>query len=189
MMLLIELFIVYFQIGLFAFGGGYAAMPLIQNLVVEQKGWLTMAEYADLTTIAEMTPGPIAVNSATFVGQKMAGLTGAVVCTAGCILPSLIIVLTLAYFYTKYRDLKIVKGVLGELRPAVVAMIAGAGLTILLLALFGTSTLSQISFRAIRSVELLLFAGSLFVLRKYKANPILIIFSTAVIGTALYMVF
>ena len=68
-------------------------------------------------------------------------------------------------------------------------MIAGAGLTILLLALFGTSALSQISFRAIRPVELLLFAGSLFVLRKYKANPILIIFSTAVIGTALYMVF
>ena len=158
-MLYIELFLVYFQIGLFAFGGGYAAMPLIQNLVVEGKGWLTMAEYADLTTIAEMTPGPIAVNSATFVGQKMAGLPGAVICTLGCILPSLIIVLTFAYFYTKYRSLKTVRTVLGELRPAVVAMIAGAGLTILLLALFGTSTLSEIG--SIRWIELLLFAGSL----------------------------
>lgn len=186
-MLFVELFIVYFQIGLFAFGGGYAAMPLIQNLVVEGKGWLSMAEYADLTTIAEMTPGPIAVNSATFVGQKMAGLPGAIVCTLGCILPSLIIVLALAYFYTKYRDLKTVKTVLGELRPAVVAMIAGAGLTILLLALFGTSSLSEIS--SLRYIEAALFAVSLFLLRKFKTNPILIIFGTAVIGTALYMIF
>ena len=184
-MLYFELFLVYFQIGLFAFGGGYAAMPLIQNLVVEGKGWLTMAEYADLTTIAEMTPGPIAVNSATFVGQKMAGLPGAIVCTLGCILPSLIIVLALAWFYTKYRELKTVKAVLTELRPAVVAMIAGAGLTILLLALFGTSTLSEIS--SVRWIELALFAGSLFLLRKFKTNPIMIIFGTAVIGTVLYM--
>ena len=185
-MLYFELFLVYFQICLFAFGGGYAAMPLIQNLVVEGKGWLTMAEYADLTTIAEMTPGPIAVNSATFVGQKMAGLPGAIVCTLGCILPSLIIVLALAWFYTKYRELKTVKAVLAELRPAVVAMIAGAGLTILLLALFGTSTLSEIS--SVRWIELALFAGSLFLLRKFKTNPIMIIFGTAVIGTVLYMV-
>ncbi len=186
-MIFLELFLVYFQIGLFAFGGGYAAMPLIQNLVVEGKGWLTMAEYADLTTIAEMTPGPIAVNSATFVGQKMAGLPGAIVCTFGCILPSLIIVLTLAYFYTKYRNLKLVKDVLGELRPAVVAMIAGAGLTILLLAFFGTSALNEIG-KEIRWIEIGLFAVSLFLLRKYKANPIMIIFGTAVAGTLLYLI-
>lgn len=184
---LLNLLIGFLKVGLFAFGGGYAAMPLIQNLVVEGKGWLSMAEYADLTTIAEMTPGPIAVNSATFVGQKMAGLPGAIVCTLGCILPSLIIVLALAYFYTKYRDLKTVKTVLGELRPAVVAMIAGAGLTILLLALFGTSSLSEIS--SLRYIEAALFAVSLFLLRKFKTNPILIIFGTAVIGTALYMIF
>lgn len=186
-MIYLELFLVYFQIGLFAFGGGYAAMPLIQNLVVEGKGWLTMAEFADLTTIAEMTPGPIAVNSATFVGQKMAGLPGAIVCTFGCILPSLIIVLTLAYFYTKYRNLKMVKDVLGELRPAVVAMIAGAGLTILLLAFFGTSNLNEIG-REIRWIEIGLFAVSLFLLRKYKTNPIAIIFGTAVVGTVLYII-
>jgi chromate transporter len=186
-MIFLELFLVYFQIGLFAFGGGYAAMPLIQNLVVEGKGWLTMAEFADLTTIAEMTPGPIAVNSATFVGQKMAGLPGAIVCTLGCILPSLIIVLTLAYFYTKYRNLKLVKDVLGELRPAVVAMIAGAGLTILLLAFFGTSSLNEIG-KEIRWIEIGLFAVSFFLLRKYKTNPIMIIFGTAVIGTVLYMI-
>lgn len=188
-MIYLQLFLTYFQIGLFSFGGGYAAMPLIQSLIVEGKGWLTMEEYADLTTIAEMTPGPIAVNSATFVGQKMAGLPGALICTAGCILPSLIIVLTLAYFYTKYRSLSAVKTILGELRPAVVAMIAGAGLTILLLAWFGTSTLSEISPGNMRWIEFGLFCFCLFLLRKYKTNPIAIIFMSAVIGTILYLVF
>lgn len=186
-MIFLELFIVYFQIGMFAFGGGYAAMPLIQSLIVEGKGWLSMAEYADLTTIAEMTPGPIAVNSATFVGQKMAGLPGAIVCTIGCVLPSILIVLGLAYLYKKFRELTVVKTVLGELRPAVVAMIAGAGTTILLLGLFGTSTLSEITLPNIRIIELCLYVGALFLLRKYKLNPILIIFLTALTGTAAYM--
>ena len=107
-MILFQLFWVYFQIGLFSFGGGYAAMPIIQNLVVQQQGWINMSEFADLTTIAEMTPGPIAPNSATFVGWKMAGLPGALICTLGCILPSVIIVLGLAYLYTKYRSLNVV---------------------------------------------------------------------------------
>ena len=86
------LFLVFFQIGLFSVGGGYAAMPLIQSLVVESHGWLTMAEFTNLMTIAEMTPGPIAVNSATFVGMRCAGLPGALVATFGCITPSLILV-------------------------------------------------------------------------------------------------
>lgn len=182
-----QMFITYFQIGLFSFGGGYAAMPLIQSLIVEGKGWLTMEEFADLTTIAEMTPGPIAVNSATFVGQKMAGLPGAIICTMGCIAPSLIIVLTLAYFYTKYRNLKVIKSVLGQLRPAVVAMIAGAGMTILLLAWFGTSTLNEITFDKMHWIEFGIFFGCLFLLRKYKTNPIAIIFLSAIVGTVLYL--
>lgn len=188
-MILLELFIVYFQIGLFAFGGGYAAMPLIQSLVVEGKGWLSVAEFADLTTIAEMTPGPILVNSATFVGQKMAGLPGALVCTLGAVLPSFIIVLGLAYLYTKYRNLKTVKTVLGELRPAVVAMIASAGLTIICLALFGTEEFAEINLQNTRLIELFLFVGSFFLIRKYKVGPIKIIFGTAVVGLILYMIF
>ena len=143
-MIFLELYFTFFQIGLFSFGGGYAAMPLIQSLVVNGHKWLSMAEFADLTTIAEMTPGPIAVNASTFVGQKMAGLPGAIICTLGCITPSLIIVLLLAWLYTKYRQLSLVKGVLGVLRPAVVAMIGGAALTLFLMALFGTSSLPEI---------------------------------------------
>lgn len=187
MMILLELFWVYFQIGLFSFGGGYAAMPIIQNLVVEQKVWIDMAQFADLATIAEMTPGPIAPNSATFVGWKMAGLPGALIATFGCILPSIIIVLVLAYLYTKFRELPVVKNVLGELRPAVVAMIAAAGLTLVLLALFGTSSLSEITGSSLRWIELVLYIISLILLRKFKWGPISILAFTAVTGTLVYL--
>lgn len=188
-MILLKLFWIYFQVGLFSFGGGYAAVPIIQNLVVQQEGWLTMPEFADLTTIAEMTPGPIAPNSATFVGWKMAGLPGALICTLGCILPSIIIVLILAYLYTKFRELTVVKNVLGELRPAVVAMIAAAGLALTLLALFGTSTPSEISWSSFRWIEAILYVVSLILIRKFKWDPMLILLMTAVVGTGMYLLF
>ena len=91
-MIYLQLFLSFFQIGLFSFGGGYAAMPLIQGQIVKIHGWMTMSEFTDLITISQMTPGPIAVNSATFVGLRVAGYVGAVVATLGCILPSCIIV-------------------------------------------------------------------------------------------------
>lgn len=98
-MIYLELFWSFFQIGLFSIGGGYAAMPLIQNQVVDIHPWLTMTQFADIMTIAEMTPGPIAINSATFVGIQVAGLPGAVIATVGCVFPSCVIVMTLAYIY------------------------------------------------------------------------------------------
>ncbi|MCI5562408.1 MAG: chromate transporter, partial [Intestinimonas massiliensis] len=118
-MTLLRLFWSFFQIGLFSFGGGYAALPLIQHQVVEQNGWLTISQFTDIITISQMTPGPIALNSATFVGIQIAGLPGALIATLGCILPSCIVALTLAWFYYKYRNLSLVKGVLQGLRPAV----------------------------------------------------------------------
>ena len=108
-MIYLHLFLSFLQIGLFSFGGGYAAMPLIQGQVVTLHGWLTMSEFTDLITISQMTPGPIAVNSATFVGLKIAGLPGALVATAGCILPSCIIVTILARLYLKYRNLDLLQ--------------------------------------------------------------------------------
>ena len=127
-MIYLQLFLSFLQIGMFSFGGGYAAMPLIQGQVVTTHGWLTMSEFTDLITISQITPGPIAVNSATFVGLKIAGIPGAVVATVGCILPSCIIVTILARLYLKYRNLDLLQGVLKSLRPAVVAMIASAGI-------------------------------------------------------------
>lgn len=126
-----QLFWSFLQVGCFSIGGGYAAMPLIQAQVVTSHGWLTMSEFTDLITIAEMTPGPIAVNSATFVGTQIAGLPGAVVSTFGCILPSCVLVSLLSYIYRRYRNLSALQNVLTCLRPAVVALIAAAGCTIL----------------------------------------------------------
>ena len=135
-MIFTELFWSFFQIGLFSIGGGYAAMPLIQHQVVDVHPWLTMSQFADIMTIAEMTPGPIAVNSATFVGIQVAGIPGAIIATLGCILPSCIIVMTLAYVYYRFRKLSMVQGVLAGLRPAVVAMIASAGISLFFLSFF-----------------------------------------------------
>ena len=111
-MIYLQLFFSFLQIGALSFGGGYAAMPLIQEQVVTMHGWISMETFSNLVTIAEMTPGPIAVNSATFVGTRIAGPGGAVVATLGCILPSCIIVTLLAYIYTKYRKMSLLQGTL-----------------------------------------------------------------------------
>ena len=135
-MIYLQLFWSFFQIGALSFGGGYAAMPLIQAQIVDLHGWLSMTEFTDLITISQMTPGPIAVNSATFVGTKIAGIPGALVSTAGCVLPSCILVTLLARLYLRYRNLTVLQDILGSLRPAVVAMIASSGVLILVQALW-----------------------------------------------------
>lgn len=118
-------------------------MPLIQNQVVDIHSWLTMTQFADIMTIAEMTPGPIAINSATFVGIQVAGLPGALIATIGCVFPSCVIVVTLAYIYYRFRSLNMVQGVLSGLRPAVIAMIASAGISLLIMAFYGQRTLPK----------------------------------------------
>ena len=133
MNILTQLFFAFIQVGMFSVGGGYAAIPLIQNQIVDIHGLVTLAEFTDLITIAEMTPGPISINSATFVGMRLAGIPGVLLCTLGCIIPSFCICLALAHFYYKYRSFSGVQTVLSALRPAVVALIASAGLSILLL--------------------------------------------------------
>lgn len=185
-MLMLKLFFSFIQVGLFSVGGGYAAIPLIQNQIVQTHGFMTMAEFTDLITIAEMTPGPISINSATFVGTRLAGLPGALICTLGCIIPSFIICLALAHFYYKYRSFSGVQTVLSALRPAVVAMIASAGLSILLLGLFGAG-LGELRLGDFRVIEGVLFLGALFLLRRYKFSAISIIFGTGVIGTLMYL--
>ena len=97
-MLLLKLFFAFMQVGLFSVGGGYAAIPLIQEQIVNIHKLMTMEEFTDLITVAEMTPGPISINSATFVGMRIAGIPGVLICTIGCIIPSFCICLTLAHF-------------------------------------------------------------------------------------------
>lgn len=170
-MILVQLFLAFLKIGAFSFGGGYAAMPLIQAQVIDRYGWLTISEFSDLVTIAEMTPGPIAVNSATFVGNQIAGIPGALTATAGCILPSCLFVTSLAWLYQKYRRMSLLQGILSSLRPAVVAMIFTAGLTILVPAFFADGLIS-LDARQLKLRPILYFAAALFLLRKKKMDPI-----------------
>ena len=186
-MILAELFWSFFQIGLFSIGGGYAAMPLIQQQVVDLHPWLTMQQFADIMTIAEMTPGPIAINSATFVGIRVAGFPGAIVATLGCIFPSCIIVLTLAYVYYRFRGLSIVQGVLVGLRPAVVAMIASAGLSLLIMALYGERAIPTDVF-SFDLIALVLFSAGFFVLRKWKLSPLWVMAGCGAAGVILYSI-
>ncbi len=186
MPILLKLFFAFIQVGLFSVGGGYAAIPLIQEQIVTVYGLMTMEEFSDLITVAEMTPGPISINSSTFVGMRLGGVGGVLLCTLGCIIPSFIICLTLAHFYYKYRTVSGVQSVLAALRPAVVALIASAGMSILMLGLFGTDLFSA-SIKDIRFVELGIFAVSLFALRKFKANAIVIILGSGVAGTIMYL--
>ncbi len=174
-MIYLQLFLSFLQIGAFSFGGGYAAMPLIQNQVVQLHPWLSQSEFTDLITISQMTPGPIAVNSATFVGTRIAGVPGALAATIGCVLPSCILVTILAKIYLKYRSLSLLQGILKSLRPAVIAMIAAAGVSILVTAFWGNDISSLhldaiLSSTNIRAVGIILL--SLILLAKFKMDPI-----------------
>ena len=167
----VQLFFSFLLVGLFSVGGGYAAIPLIQAQVVEAHGWLTMAEFTNLVTIAEMTPGPIAVNSATFVGIRIAGVPGAVVATLGCIFPALILVSVLAYLYRRYQSAPALDSVLSCLRPAVVALIAAAGLAMLGTAVLGGAAPAPGN---VQWASAALFCAALVLLRWRKWNPILV---------------
>ncbi|HOO79200.1 MAG TPA: chromate transporter [Lachnospiraceae bacterium] len=186
MELLLQLFLSFIQVGLFSVGGGYAAIPLIQDQIVNVHGLMSLSEFTDLITIAEMTPGPISINSSTFVGTRLAGPFGAILCTLGCIIPSFIICLTLAHFYYKYRNFSGVQTVLGALRPATVALIGSAGASILMLGLFH-SNIHEFALGDFRIIEAILFVVCLIILRKYKTSAIKIILGSGVAGTLIYV--
>lgn len=187
-MIYLELFWSFFQVGLFSIGGGYAAMPLIQAQVVELHPWLTLGQFGNIVTIAEMTPGPIALNAATFVGVQVAGIPGAIIATIGCLAAPCCIVMLLAFLYYRYRGLSLVQGILSGLRPAVIAMIAGAGISLLLMATTGAQELPK-DIVSVDPIAVVLFLGGFFVLRKWKANPIYVMAGCGLAGLALYAVF
>lgn len=179
-MSLLQLFINFLYVGLFSVGGGYAAIPLIQSRIVGAMGWLSMEEFTNLVTIAEMTPGPIAVNAATFVGVHIAGPAGAVFATFGCIFPSLILVSALFFLYRRFRSTDSVSGVLGCLRPAVVALIASAGVSMLQLVFLREGQ--------IKWIEGSLCVVAFIALRRFKTSPVLTMLACGLIGLALHTV-
>lgn len=184
-MIYLKLFWSFFQIGLFGFGGGYAALPLIQNQVVNVHAWLNPQEFNDLITISQMTPGPIAINSATFIGLRMGGLAGAVIATFGNVLPCFIIVLLLSALYRRYSDLKFMQGILFALRPAIIALIGSAGISIIVTAFWDLNPVHTLA--TINWISVGLFALSYLLYRAFKkANPILIMLGTGILGGIIY---
>ena len=165
-----QLLWVYLKIGLFGFGGGYAMLSLIQHEIVDLHHWLTPQQFTDVVAISQMTPGPIAINAATFVGMKLTGMPGAVVATLGYITPSCIIVTIIAKLYLKYREMDMLQGILGGIRPAVVALIGSAGISILQTAFWGVSGKMVISDTSWLMVGI--FVVCVILLRKVKMNPI-----------------
>ena len=187
-MIYLQLFLSFLQIGAFSFGGGYAAMPLIQSQIVDLHHWISFKEFTDLITISQMTPGPIAINSATFVGIRVAGILGAIIATIGCVFPSCIIVMTLAYIYYRFRGLNIVQGILAGLRPAVISMIASAGISLLIMALYGQRTLPA-DLTSFDAIAVIIFVTGLIILRKWKPNPLLVMVGSGAVGIILYSIF
>ncbi len=121
---MLDLFLIFFKIGCFAFGGGYAVIPLISKYVVEEHAWISTREFIDLISISQMTPGPIAINSATFVGQNVHGILGSILATAGLVLPQFILMMILGYFlFSKGKKFKIMDYSLLGIKAGVVSLI------------------------------------------------------------------
>lgn len=184
-MIYLQLFFSFFQIGLFSVGGGYASLPIIQDIIVENHAWITASQFSDVLTISQMTPGPIAINAATFVGIQIAGLPGAVVAVLGFVLPSLLIVMTLVLVYYKFKNLSIVDNIFDYLQPAVVALIISAALSIIVTAFYGTEGFA-LGIQSIDFIAVAIFAVALFVLRKFKMQPIVVMLASALIGIVAY---
>ncbi len=167
MPIFIQLYLTFFKIGIFSFGGGYAMIPFMEKEVVRNHMWLTLSQMVDAIAISQMAPGAIAINLATFVGYKTAGFWGAAGATLGVITPSFIIVLLIARFYDKVQ-----RGLRG-VRPMVVALIGSAGFFI-----------AQSSFIDIKTVVLGVF--SFFALKYFNLSPILVIVGSGLLGIILY---
>ena len=121
--MLLQLFTTFFKIGIFTFGGGYAMIPLIEREVIDNRKWISRKDFLDMLVLAQSTPGPIAVNTAVFVGYKMRGVVGAIATSLGTVLPSFIVILLLALFFAEVRDNRYVDAAFRAMRPAVVALI------------------------------------------------------------------
>lgn len=175
---LLALFVSYLKIGFFGFGGGYAMLSLIHSEVVVRNGWITNGEFTDIVAISQMTPGPIAINSATYIGYEVAGIFGSVVATVAVCLPAMTLMMLITHFFLRLEHNRYVRGVVMGMRPVVVGMIASAALLLILPHdTEGQSFIDGWSW-AIFAIALLLSAR--------KLNPILLIVASGVAGVLIY---
>ena len=189
MTLFLQLFFEFFKTGLFAIGGGMATLPFLYDMA-ERTGWFTAAQLADMIAVSESTPGPIGVNMATYVGFVSAGIPGAVVAALGLVAPSIIVILIVAAFLKAFRESKYVNAAFYGLRPASTAMVASAGITVVLNTFFvGAVTvpadlLTAIDWKAVALAAVLLVLTRWVKVTK-KWHPIVFILASAVVGVVL----
>ena len=182
-MIYLQLFYTFFKIGLFGFGGGYAMLSMIQGEVVTRYNWVSSQEFTGIVAISQMTPGPIGINAATYVGFTSTGsIWGSVIATFAVVLPSFILMLTISKFFLKYQKHPAVESVFSGLRPAVVGLLASAALVLMNTENFGSPTKDTYTFVISVIIFLVAFIGT----KKYKANPILMIIACGIAGLILY---
>ena len=191
-MIFFYLFLTFFKIGLFGFGGGYAMISLIHNELVVRNGWLSAQEFTDSVAVSQMTPGPIGINSATYAGYTAVqnagfegnfwGILGSATATGAMVLPSFILMLLISRFFLKYRKHPMVESVLQMLRPAVVGLLIAATLLLMNAENFGTYQADHFSF----VVSVLIFVITFAAVKFYKISPILMIAVMGVVGVVLF---
>lgn len=199
--LLLQIFLTFFMIGIFTFGGGYAMLSLIQGQVVVAHGWMTESAFTDIVAISQMTPGPIGINCATYVGydvvtkaggSHLMGMIGSFSATFAIVLPSFLIVLALAKFYMKFRNNSTFEGIMSWLRPSVVGLIGAAAIILMFdTTWYGIPLLSGFDIKVVTEnfpnwKSWMLFGCALLASMKFKIGPIKIILCGAIAGLLLY---
>lgn len=170
-----QLFVVYTKIGIFGFGGGYAMLSLIQHEVVDKHHWLSLAEFTDVIAISQMTPGPVGINSATYIGYTVTGnVWGAILATVAVLLPSFLMVLAISMFFTKFRQNRYVSAAFTGLRPVTIGLIAAAALILM----------NKDNFIDYKSV--LIFMAAFLLCWKFRVHPIVMICLAGIAGLILY---
>lgn len=174
MEILIRLYLAFLKIGTFSFGGGYAMLPFIQREIVEKNNWISMSQFTDIIGISQMTPGPVAINSATFVGYKVSGVLGSVIATLGVITTSFILVPIINKLLNKFKESKVIKGALLGMRPVLIALI-----------IYAFIDLAKEAYIDVKSIIITLIIG--VILLSKKVHPILAIVIAAGLGLLFYL--
>ncbi len=191
MMLFLELFYTFLKIGMFSFGGGYGMLSVIQGEVVVRHGWLSASEFTDIVAVSQMTPGPIGINSATYVGytavlnsgaQEWLAVIGSLVASFAVMLPSIVLMLLVSRFFMKYSRHRSVEDVFKALRPAVVGLIASAALLLMTKENFGSPVDASLQF----GVSVALFVAAFVAMKFFKISPILILLLAGIFGGVFY---
>lgn len=190
-MIFLQLFWVFTKIGIVNFGGGYAMLSLIQSEVVQQHGWLSASEFTDIVAISQMTPGPIGINAATYVGYSAVvsagyppafGVLGSVIATLSVMWLPFVLMIFLSYLLLRYKDKPWMRGIFSALRPTIVGLIASAALLLMTRENFGDPR----AFSGQFVVSTLLFVAAFVAVYRYKVSPLLVLGCAAVVGVMVY---